>query len=201
MGCVCGKLSKEDLEFLKLNTNCDEKTIKRMYKEFKNKSRKGQLSPALFYDMYVRLCPTDNTKDYCNHVFRIFDADNNGYVSFKEYLLAINISSNGNPEQKLNGAFKLYDINGDGVINRCEMIIIVESMFEMLDDGLVQRKSYAKQKAKEIFAKLDVNGDLRLSREEFVSGCLNDQELSILLTSHACVMQQKSLIETMDVNG
>jgi Ca2+-binding EF-hand superfamily protein len=201
MGSVCGKLSKEDLEFLKLNTNCDEKTIKRMYKEFKKKSRKGQLSPALFYDMYVRLCPTDNAKDYCNHVFRTFDTDNNGYVSFKEFLLAINISSNGNPEQKLNWAFKLYDINGDGVINRCEMIIIVEAMFEMLDDGHVQRKSHAKEKAKEIFAKLDVNGDLRLSKEEFVSGCLNDQELSNLLTSHACVMQQRSLLETMDAKG
>ena len=201
MGSVCGKLSKEDLEFLKLNTNCDEKIIKSIYKEFKKKSRKGQLSPALFYDMYVRLSPNDNAKDYCNHVFRTFDRDNNGYVSFKEFLLAINISSSGSPEQKLNWAFKLYDINGDGVINRCEMIIIVEAMFEMLNDGHVQRKSHAKQKAKEIFAKLDVNGDLRLSKDEFVSGCLNDQELSNLLTSHACALQQKSLLETMDGNG
>ena len=125
MGSVCGKLSKEDLEFLKLNTNCDEKIIKSIYKEFKKKSRKGQLSPALFYDMYVRLSPNDNAKDYCNHVFRTLDTDNSGYVSFKAFLLAINISSNGSLEQKLNWAFKLYDINGDGWINRCEMIIII----------------------------------------------------------------------------
>ena len=69
-------------------------------------------------------------------------------------------------------------------------------MFEMLDEGHVQRKSHAKERAKQIFAKLDVNGDLRLSKEEFVSGCLNDQELSKLLTSHACAMQERSLMET-----
>ena len=188
MGAVCGKIPKQDLEFLKLNTKCDEKTIKRMYKGIRRKSRNGQLSPALFYAMYVKLCPTDNAKDYCNHVFRTLDTDNSGYVSFKAFLLAINISSNGSLEQKLNWAFKLYDINGDGWINRCEMIIIIETMFEMLDGDHLQRKNHAKEKAKEIFAKLDVNGDFRLSKEEFVSGCLKDEELSNLLTLHARVV-------------
>ena len=202
MGSVFGKLSREDLEFLKSNTACDEKSIKRMYKEFKKKSKKGNLSPALFYDMYIKLCPTSDAKEFCNHVFRTFDRDNNGYVSFKEFLLAVNISSSGKPEEKLDWAFKLYDINGDGVINRCEMIIIVESMFEVLDDGHLHRKSHAKEKAKEIFAKLDVNGDLKLTKEEFVVGCLNDQELSNLLTSQACAMQQKTLLENAtDANG
>ena len=203
MGSVIGRLSKEDLEFLKTHTSCDEKTIKKMYKEFKKKSRKGNLTPALFYEMYSKLCPSsDNAKDFCNHVFRTFDADDNGYVSFKEFLLAINISSNGSAEEKLKWAFRLYDINGDGVINRCEMIIIVEAMFEMLNEGQIQRtKNHAKDNAKKIFAKLDINGDLKLTREEFITGCLNEPELSSLLTTHACAMQHKSLMDTIDLNG
>lgn len=190
MGSLLGKLPKEDLEFLKTHTNCDEKTIKRMYKEFKKKSKKGNLSPALFYDMYIKLCPNENARDFCNQVFRTFDTDNNGYVSFNEFLLAINISSSGSPEEKLKWVFKLYDINGDGVINRCEMIIIVQYMFEMLDDGHMQSRSLAKQRAKEIFQKLDVDGDLRLTKDEFVTGCLKDEELASLLTPHACVMKR-----------
>ena len=201
MGSVIGRLSKEDLEFLKTHTKCDEKTIKKMYKQFKKKSRKGNLTPSLFYEMYSKLCPSDNAKDFCNHVFRTFDTDNNGYVSFKEFLLAINISSNGSAEEKLKWAFRLYDINGDGVINRCEMIIIVEAMFEMLNEGQVQGKNNAKDRAKEIFAKLDINGDFKLTREEFITGCLNDPQLSNLLTTHACAMQDKSLMETIDMNG
>ena len=204
MGSMIGRLSKEDLEFLKTHTSCDEKTIKKMYKEFKKKSKKGNLTPALFYEMYSKLCPSsNNAKDFCSHVFRTFDTDDNGYVSFKEFLLAINISSNGCAEEKLKWAFRLYDINGDGVINRCEMIIIVEAMFEMLNDGQAQKtkNNAAKDKAKQIFTKLDINGDLKLTREEFINGCLNDPELSNLLTTHACAMQQKSLMETIDMNG
>ena len=200
MGSLLGKLSKEDIAFLKLHTNCDEKTIKKLYKEFKKKSRKGKMSPALFYEMYQKLCPNDkNARDFCNHVFRTFDADNNGYVSFKEFLLALNVNSCGNPEDKLKWAFKLYDINGDGVINRCEMIIIIESMFEMLDDVAMKRKNYAKERAKEVFTKLDTNNDLRLSKDEFVSGCLEDDELTKLLTHHACAIGSKSLEEAKNV--
>ena len=195
MGCWLGKLSAEDLEFLQEHTNCDEKTIKKQYKEFKKKSRKGQLSEEMFYEMYQKLCPNDkNTREFCNHVFRALDTDNNGYVSFKEFLLALDVSTCGTPEDKLNWAFKLYDINGDGVINRCEMIMIIESLFEMLDDGTLKhlpeynRKTYAKERAKVIFAKLDANHDLQLTKDEFVSGCLQDDDLARLLTSHAAAM-------------
>ncbi len=38
------------------------------------------------------------------------------------------------------------------------------------------------EKARMIIDKLDTNGDRKLSREEFVSGCLNSSELRKLLT-------------------
>ena len=183
MGSVFGKLSKDDLEFLKIYTSSDEKAIKKQYKEFKKQTRNGALTQEIFYEMYQKFAPAANGKEFCNHVFRTFDTDNNGYVSFKEFLLALNISSNGTAEQKLNWSFRLYDINGDGVINRCEMIMIVESMFEILylDENMRQR-SYAKEKAKSIFSQLDTNGDLQLTKDEFVNGCLKDEELTRLLT-------------------
>ena len=183
MGASFSNLSKEDLEFLKIYTSSDEKAIKEQYKEFKKQTGNGTLTPDTFYEMYQKISPNANAKEFCNHVFRTFDADNNGYVSFKEFLLALNISSNGTAEQKLNWAFRLYDINGDGVINRCEMIMIVESMFEMLDsDENRKQRSDAKEKAKSIFSQLDINGDLQLTKDEFVNGCLKDEELTKLLT-------------------
>ena len=169
-------------------------------KNLKKKSKRGELSPDLFYDMYVKLCPHENARRFCNHIFRSFDTDNNGYVSFNEFLLAVTISSSGTPEEKLRWAFKLYDINGDGVINRCEMIMVVEAMFEMLDDGNMQRKSGAlppgaKERAKEMFAKLDVDGDLKVTKDEFIDGCLKDEELLNLLTSPACAIKRQSMLD------
>jgi len=58
-------------------------------------------------------------------VFRTFDSDNSGKIDFKEFLLAINITSAGKPEQKLEWAFQMYDVNGDGTIEPKEMTEII----------------------------------------------------------------------------
>ena len=47
-----------------------------------------------------------NAEDFCSHVFRTFDSDDNGFIDFKEFLLAIDVTSAGSPEQKLNWAFR-----------------------------------------------------------------------------------------------
>ena len=58
-------------------------------------------------------------------MFRTFDSDNSGKIDFKEFLLAINITSAGKPEQKLEWAFQMYDVNGDGTIEPSEMCEII----------------------------------------------------------------------------
>jgi Ca2+-binding EF-hand superfamily protein len=39
----------------------------------------------------------------------------------------------------------------------------------------------AEERAKSIFAKMDENGDGQLTQEEFLKGCLQDEELSKML--------------------
>lgn len=47
-------------------------------------------------------------------------------VKLQEFLLAINVTSSGTPEQKLEWAFRMYDIDGNGTIDEKEMIKIIE---------------------------------------------------------------------------
>ena len=85
----------------------------------------GQLTRAKFLEVYASFFPDGNAEKFCEHVFRTFDADNSGKIDFKEFLLAINITSAGKPEQKLEWAFAMYDINGDGTIEQNEMKEII----------------------------------------------------------------------------
>jgi neurocalcin delta len=85
----------------------------------------GQLSRAKFLEVYSSFFPQGNAEKFCEHVFRTFDSDNSGRIDFKEFLLAINITSVGKPEQKLEWAFQMYDVNGDGTIDPSEMAEII----------------------------------------------------------------------------
>lgn len=44
----------------------------------------------------------------------------------QEFLLAIDVTSSGTPEEKLKWAFRMYDVDGNGVIDIQEMTKIVE---------------------------------------------------------------------------
>ncbi|GAA57845.1 neuronal calcium sensor 2, partial [Clonorchis sinensis] len=85
----------------------------------------GQLSKKKFIEVYSGFFPDGNAEEFCTHVFRTFDKDNSGRIDFKEFLLAINITSGGDPEEKLEWAYQMYDIDGNGTIERSEMVEII----------------------------------------------------------------------------
>lgn len=62
--------------------------------------------------------------------------DNSGKIDFKEFLQAINITSQGTPDKKLEMAFRMYDCNGDGSIDENEMrgIISVGLLFLAMEE-------------------------------------------------------------------
>lgn len=96
----------------------------------------GQLSQKKFLQVYSEFFPGGNPEVFCEHVFRTFDSDNSNKIDFKEFLLAINITSSGKPEQKLNWAFSMYDINGDHNISPDEMETIITVSIDNVNIGV-----------------------------------------------------------------
>ena len=67
----------------------------------------GKLTADSFRKIYRKCFPSGNVEEFCDHVFRSFDADKNGFIDFKEFMLAIDITSTGSPKEKLEWAFRL----------------------------------------------------------------------------------------------
>ncbi|KAG7477641.1 hypothetical protein MATL_G00071860 [Megalops atlanticus] len=96
-----------------------------------------------------------------------------------EYVAALSLVLKGSVQKKLRWYFKLYDVDGNGCIDRDELLTIIKSIRAI--NGTKQEMS-AEDFTNMVFDKIDINGDGGLSLEEFVEGIQNDQMLLDMLT-------------------
>lgn len=54
------------------------------------------------------------------------------YIILQEFLKILSKVSRGSVEEKLQWVFGLYDLDGDGLISKEEMLDVVGSIYEML---------------------------------------------------------------------
>ena len=66
----------------------------------------GVLKPKEFVKMYEKFFPATDANSFAKNVFRNFDADKNGNIDFTEFMIAIDVTSSGEPREKLMWAFR-----------------------------------------------------------------------------------------------
>ena len=171
-------LPSADFEFCIKHTKFEEAEILRWFKGFRKDCPTGHLAKNHLAKLFMKVFPGGNGSTFANNIFRIFDKDNNGFMDFKEFLMALDVTTCKTREEKLEWAFRLYDIDGDGTINQDEMTTIIEILDDLggmevgeeyMVDGQPEVLAPAKERASNLLGAIDLDGDGGISKEEFLA--------------------------------
>ena len=187
MGNTDGKLKSKELETLRIDTEFTDNELKEWYQWYRGillDMPNGRMDVEEFKKIYNRMFPSGVDDKYAEHVFRSFDKNKDGQIDFREFVISISITSRGTLEQKLQWAFKVYDIDEDGYITRKEMLEIVKAIFKMsrhnsLSNSLSVSEDVAtpEERVDDIIKQLDANMDGKLSEKEFIDGSKNNPDI------------------------
>ncbi|CAG2177780.1 unnamed protein product, partial [Oppiella nova] len=142
----------------------------------------GRLTEQAFLKIYQQFFPKGDPKKFASFVFRVFDDDKDGMITFEEFIRALSTTSRGTLEEKLLWTFKLYDLDNDGFITREEMILIIEAIYQMLGPNTESEDENAEKRVEMIFNHLDTNKDDKLSMDEFMEGSTQDPKIVAALS-------------------
>ncbi|RMC11947.1 hypothetical protein DUI87_11077 [Hirundo rustica rustica] len=78
-----------------------------------------------------------------------------GFIDFLEFIAAINLVIRGKIDQKLKWYFKLYDADGNGCIDKKELISIFKAIQAINGDTNMSAEEFTNM----VFQKIDVNND------------------------------------------
>ncbi|XP_066203133.1 guanylyl cyclase-activating protein 3 [Saccopteryx leptura] len=110
---------------------------------------------------------------HIDQVYNTFDMNKDGFIDFLEFIAAINLVVRGKMEQKLKWYFKLYDADGNGSIDKKELLNIFMSVQALNGQQTLSPEEFTNL----VFHKIDINRDGELTLEEFINGTEQDQDL------------------------
>ena len=150
-----------------------------MCRSFFKECPEGKLTRDHLTQLFKRVYPSGDAEKFCNHVFRVFNDDDADHLDFKKFIMAMDVTYCQTEQEKLQWAFRLYDIDESGFIDGQEIESIIRTMDQVegrsfiksvLDGNSKIKLKPVKTRAEEIMTSFDTNQDGLISRDEFTEG-------------------------------
>ncbi|XP_067138687.1 A-type potassium channel modulatory protein KCNIP1-like isoform X1 [Centruroides vittatus] len=160
-------------------TKFNRKELKFMYQGFKQACPTGIVNESTLKDIYAQFFPQGDASQYAHYVFKAFDQDRNGTITFQDFVVGLSTLLRGTTVEKLQWVFHLYDLDGDGTITKEEMAHIIESIHNLMGEYAAPSidGESTRSHAERVFQKLDLNKDGVVTRDMFVETCLKDDNI------------------------
>jgi len=171
-------LTKDEIQKLQDGTHFDQKELKVMYKQFRKETSSGVISKEDFKTVLLGMGIQDQFLQ--DLVFNSFDRNKDNTINFQEFVTALSVMTRGDPQEKLEFAFNMYDLDGNGFIDKDEMVKIMESFYKVIGSfTTASGKKYENPKnfIEEFFDAMDTNKDGRISLQEYKEGALKNPDI------------------------
>lgn len=134
-------------------------------------------------------------------LFDLFDMDHSGRISFAELALFTSLMAKGTTDEKLANAFKAFDRNGDGHLDRGEIRAMLQSSLRLAETLCIANKdetaqlsatpeasrAITEQHVDEVLADVDTNHNGQIEASEFVARGQYNKYIKRVLDFFFCI--------------
>jgi Ca2+-binding EF-hand superfamily protein len=131
------------------------------------------------------------SKEFWEEIFHLFAKHNGTRVNYKDFIINYGLLLKGTTEEKLAWAFKMFDTKQRGYLENKEIselllfLFTCESRHAPQAQGPVPRKKSSFRQAinlsgtaEQLMRDMDRDGDGKVTREEFIAACTNNEGIA-----------------------
>ena len=159
--------------YLKVREHC---------KDWLSQHPNGKMKKKCFQKMMSQALPdftTEEAEKMENHLFRIYDPHEKGFIDFHEFMTVFMVLTGDEPKSVLEKMFLIFDVKSTGTITNEEMCTLVTDMDKLVQDNVDNET--AEELAKHAFEEMDKDRDGHVTRDEFVEAVLAREKFSTYL--------------------